>query len=177
VAAARKRSTPIGHHHLHAIDRREVPEEPYRADRSEKHLLPAAIGLSGGLHLGLTVESLNAFAIVRCRPARYGRRTRILRVLELLREVQAAGAVGMRVEEDKTKGSTGLLFFRRDDVPPTSWRSRRKSAIAQALPDRQQFVLIYSPARGRRTSWPSTPVRCCRSWRRSRPTWTCRRST
>jgi hypothetical protein len=35
----------------------------------------------------------------------------------LLREVQVAGVVGLRFEEDKTRGSTGVLFFRRDDVP------------------------------------------------------------
>jgi hypothetical protein len=31
--------------------------------------------------------------------------------------MRAAGAVGMRVEEDNTKGSTAVLFFRRDAVP------------------------------------------------------------
>lgn len=41
-----------------------------------------------------------------------------IRALDLLREVQTAGAFGMRVEEDKVKGSTGVVFFRRDDVPP-----------------------------------------------------------
>ena len=40
-----------------------------------------------------------------------------LRALTLLREIQAAGAFGMRVEEDKSKGSTAVVFFRRDDVP------------------------------------------------------------
>ena len=41
-----------------------------------------------------------------------------VRALALLRDVQSAGAFGMRVEEDKVKGSTGVVFFRRDDVSP-----------------------------------------------------------
>jgi hypothetical protein len=33
------------------------------------------------------------------------------RTLTLLRDVQTAGGFGMRVEEDKVKGSTGVVFF------------------------------------------------------------------
>jgi hypothetical protein len=67
--------------------------------------------------LGLTVESLNG---VRNRSTAAGAMREadadFVRALELLREVQAVGAFGMRVEEDKAKGSTAVLFFRRDDV-------------------------------------------------------------
>lgn len=67
--------------------------------------------------LGLTVESLNG---VRNRSTAGGATREadpeFVRALQLLREVQAAGALGMRVEEDKVKGSTGVVFFRRDDV-------------------------------------------------------------
>ena len=57
--------------------------------------------------LGLTVESLNG---VRNRStgggAVRGADPDFVTALQLMREVQAAGAVGMRVEEDKVKGSS-----------------------------------------------------------------------
>ena len=100
--------------------------------------------------LALTVESLNG---VRNRSMGGGVMREadpdFVRALQLLREVQAAGAVGMRVEEDKAKGSTGVLFFRRDDV--TSGIAEKAAEIRRLLelpPDRQRFNLIYSPARG-----------------------------
>ena len=65
--------------------------------------------------LGLTVESLNG---VRNRSTIGGAvreaDPEFVRALELMREVQVAGAVGMRVEEDKAKNSTAVLFFRRE---------------------------------------------------------------
>ena len=62
--------------------------------------------------LGLTVESLNG---VRNRSTLGGTLREadpdFIRAVELLREVQTAGAIGMRVEEDKVKGQTAVLFF------------------------------------------------------------------
>ena len=59
--------------------------------------------------LGLTVDSLNG---VRNRSTTAGAAREadpdFFRVLELMREVQAAGAFGMRVEDEKTKGSTAV---------------------------------------------------------------------
>ena len=72
-----------------------------------------------------------------------------VRALQLLREIQVAGAVGMREEEDKSKGSTAVLLFRRDDI---SAEVVEKAAEVRRLlklpPDQQRFVLTYSPARG-----------------------------
>jgi hypothetical protein len=63
--------------------------------------------------------------------------------------VQAAGAVGMRVEEDKSKGQTGVLFFRRDDVPDDVAEKTAEIRRLLKLPaDQQRFNLIYSPTRG-----------------------------
>ena len=60
-----------------------------------------------------------------------------------------AGGVGMRVEEDKAKGSTAVLFFQRDDLPA---EMQEKSAEIRRLlrlqADQQKFVLTYSPMRG-----------------------------
>jgi len=100
--------------------------------------------------LGLTVESLNG---VRNRSTAAGAMREadpdFMRALELMREVQAAGGVGMRVEEDKAKGSTAVLFFRRDDLPADivekSAEIRRLLKLSAESP---KFVLAYSPVRG-----------------------------
>jgi hypothetical protein len=100
--------------------------------------------------LGLTVEGLNG---VRNRSVAAGALREadpeFIRALQLLREVQAAGAVGMRVEEDKVKGSTAVLFFRRDDVPADIVEKTAEIRRLLKLPaDQQKFVLTYSPVRG-----------------------------
>src|SRR3954469_4305794 len=76
-------------------------------------------GYAADFVLGLTVESLNG---VRNRST-FGGVVReadpdFLRVLDLLKEVQMVGAFGMRIEEDKVKGSTAVVLFARDDISP-----------------------------------------------------------
>jgi hypothetical protein len=100
--------------------------------------------------LGLTVESLNG---VRNRSTVGGAvreaDPEFIHALKLMREVQAAGAVGMRVEEDKAKSQTAVLFFRRDDVPADI--VDKTSEIRRLLklpPDQQKYALTYSPVRG-----------------------------
>jgi hypothetical protein len=100
--------------------------------------------------LGLTVESLNG---VRNRSAAGGMvreaDPEFVRALQLMRDVQLAGAVGMRVEEDKAKGSTAVLFFRRDDLPADIQEKSAEIRRLLKLPaDQQKFVLAYSPMRG-----------------------------
>lgn len=100
--------------------------------------------------LGLSVESLNG---VRNRWAAAGEvrdaDPDFLRALKLMREVQAAGGVGMRVEEDKAKGSTAVLLFRRDDLPADILEKGAEIRRLLKLPaDQQKFVLLYSPMRG-----------------------------
>jgi hypothetical protein len=107
-------------------------------------------GYAADFILALTVESLNG---VRNRSVTGGAIREadpdFTRALQLMREIQAAGAVGMRVEEDKAKGSTAVLLFRRDDV---SAEIVEKAVEVRRLlglpPDQQRFVLTYSPARG-----------------------------
>jgi len=107
-------------------------------------------GYAADFILGLTVESLNG---VRNRSTSAGA-TRdadpdFLRAIALIRQVQAAGAVGMRVQEDKSKGSTAVLFFRRDDVPQdVAEQSAEVRRLLKLSPDTQQFTLIYSQGRG-----------------------------
>jgi hypothetical protein len=107
-------------------------------------------GYAADFLLALTVESLNG---VRNRSVGGGgiheADPDFVRVLQLLREVQAAGAVGMRVEEDKSKGSTGVLFFRRDDVSAeVAAKAAEVRRLLKLPPDQPRFNLIYSPARG-----------------------------
>jgi hypothetical protein len=100
--------------------------------------------------LGLTVESLNG---VRNRTAAGGMvrdaDPDFLRATQLLREIQVAGALGMRVEEDKEKGSTAVLFFQREDLPADIQAKGAEVRRLLRLPaDQNRFVLLYSPMRG-----------------------------
>jgi hypothetical protein len=100
--------------------------------------------------LGLTVESLNG---VRNRSTIGGTAREadpdFMRALALLRQAQAASAVGMHVEEDKSKGSTTVLFFRHDDLPVGVLEKLAEIRRLLKLPaDQHKIVLTYSPLRG-----------------------------
>jgi hypothetical protein len=107
-------------------------------------------GYAADFILGMAVESLNG---VRNRSTAGGMTREadpeFMGALNLLREVQAAGAFGMRVEEDRVKGSTGVVFFRRDDIAPEiAERGAEIRRLLKMSPDEQKFVLTYSPTRG-----------------------------
>jgi hypothetical protein len=107
-------------------------------------------GYAADFLLGLTVESLNG---VRNRSTAGGATREadpeFVRALQLLREVQAAGALGMRVEEDKAKGSTGVVFFRRDDVAAdTAEKAAEVRQLLKLPADQDKYALTYSPVRG-----------------------------
>jgi hypothetical protein len=107
-------------------------------------------GYSADFILGMAVESLNG---VRNRSTAGGTVREadpdFIRALNLLREVQAAGAFGMRVEEDKAKESTGVVFFRRDDISPDIAQKAVEIRRLLKLPaEPEKFVLTYSPTRG-----------------------------
>jgi len=107
-------------------------------------------GYSADFVLGLAVESING---VRNRSVAGGAVREadpdFIRALDLLREVQAAGAVGMRGEEDKAKSSTGVVFFRRDDGPADiAENSAEIRRLLNLTAEPQKFTLTYSPMRG-----------------------------
>jgi hypothetical protein len=107
-------------------------------------------GYAADFILGLTVESLNG---VRNRSVAAGAMRdadpEFVRALELLRDVQAAGGFGMRVEENKEKGQTAVLFFRRDDLSPEMAQKTAEIRRLLKLPaEQQRLVLTYSPMRG-----------------------------
>lgn len=100
--------------------------------------------------LGLTVESLNG---VRNRSTMGGlvraADPEFVRALQLLREVQTAGGVGMRVEESKDKSSTAVLFFRAVDLPQeTLQKVDEIRRLLRLAPGEQKFALEYSPVQG-----------------------------
>ncbi|MGO4763304.1 hypothetical protein AB4120_12225 [Cupriavidus sp. 2KB_3] len=107
-------------------------------------------GYAADFVLGMTVESLNG---VRNRATAAGMvreaDPEFLRAIELMRDVQAAGAFSMRVEEDKVKGSIGVLLFRREDMPADIVDKVVEIRRLLKLPaTTQKFTLRYSPARG-----------------------------
>ena len=107
-------------------------------------------GYAADFILGLTVEGLNG---VRNRSTAVGAvreaDPEFVRALELLRDVQTAGAVGMRVEEDKAKNATGVMFFRRDDVSADILaKTLEIRRLLKLSTDQQRFTLAYSPVRG-----------------------------
>jgi hypothetical protein len=107
-------------------------------------------GYAADFILGLTVESLNgrrnrstAAGIVREAEPEF------VRVLQLMREVQAAGAVGVRVQENTDKTATTVMFFRRDNLPPDILEKTAEIRQLLKLPEsQQQFRLVYSPSAG-----------------------------
>lgn len=107
-------------------------------------------GYAADFVLALTVESLNG---VRNRSAVAGAvreaDPEFVRALQLLREVQAAGAIGMRVKENKDKSATSVMFFRRDNLPPEILDKAAEIRRLLNLPaSGEQFNLVYSPAAG-----------------------------
>lgn len=107
-------------------------------------------GYAADFILALTVESING---VRNRSTTGGAVREadpdFIRFLQLLREVQTAGALGMRVEEDKEKGKTAVLFFRPDDLPDGIAEKIAEIQRLLKLPaDQKRFVIRYSPVRG-----------------------------
>lgn len=100
--------------------------------------------------LSLTIESINglhnrssAGGSVRAVDPEF------TRVVQLMREVQAAGAIGMRIEDDKARGATAIVFFRQDDIPTEVTAKLAEIRRLLRVPaDAQRLELIYSPARG-----------------------------
>jgi hypothetical protein len=107
-------------------------------------------GFAADFILGLTVESLNG---VRNRSVAGGlvreADPEFVRALQLMREVQAAGAVGMRVEETEAKGQIAVLAFQREDVPADIAEKGAEVRRLLRLPaEAQKIPLVYSPMRG-----------------------------
>jgi hypothetical protein len=107
-------------------------------------------GYAADFVLALTVESLNG---VRNRSTVAGgvreADPEFVRALQLLREVQMSGGFGMRVQENKDKTATSVLFFRRENLPPDILaKAAEIRRLLKLPPGGQEFQLVYSPAAG-----------------------------
>ncbi|HEX5010765.1 MAG TPA: hypothetical protein VFY71_10205 [Planctomycetota bacterium] len=107
-------------------------------------------GYAADFILGLTVDSLNG---VRNRSASGGKVREadadFVKAVQLIREVQLAGAVGMRVKVDKATGDSAVLLIRRDDIPDDVRAKAAEIRRLLGLPaDQQEFKLVYSQGRG-----------------------------
>jgi hypothetical protein len=107
-------------------------------------------GYAADFVLGLTVESLNG---VRNRSTTAGTvrnaDPEFVRALQLMREMQMVGAVGMRVEESKDQAATAVMFFRQDNLPPELLEKSHEIRRLLKLPeDQMKFTLVYSPVAG-----------------------------
>lgn len=100
--------------------------------------------------LGLTVESLNGVrnrwaAGTEARPADAD----FVEALHLIRELQAVGGIGMRVEGEEDRGPLAVVIIRRDDLPADVLeKAVRLRRLLRLAPDQQKFTLAYSPVRG-----------------------------
>ncbi len=107
-------------------------------------------GYAADFLLSMTVESLNG---VRNRSTAAGAAREadpaFLQAIALLREVQAAGAFSMRVDDDRSKGSTAVVLLRREGVPDDIKAKMIEIRRLLNMPlTGQEFTLKYSPARG-----------------------------
>lgn len=67
----------------------------------------------------------------------------------LFREIQAAGAIGMRVEKPKGENEATLLFFRSERLTPETADKIAELKQLLSIPlDRHQLNLVQSPVRG-----------------------------
>jgi hypothetical protein len=139
------------------VDRPTITYVPLTGDRFLRNMVepvsPAAIfrlmqsGYAANFVLSLGVDSLNG---VRNRSFRGGKPypadPEFLRAIELLRQIQEAGAVGLRttVGPDKEKGI--VMVLRKDDVPAEILAHGREVRRLLKLPEQgDRFTLVYSP--------------------------------
>lgn len=70
-------------------------------------------------------------------------------MLSLIREVQDAGAFGMKIDE-ATEGQSALVLFFRDEKATDDilMKLDKIRSLLDVTPDQQQFELVYSPLPG-----------------------------
>jgi hypothetical protein len=107
-------------------------------------------GYAADFILELGVESLNG---LRNRPVSVGSRQQadpeFFRVLALMREIQDAGAVGMRVDQPTNGQPATVIFFRSDRIDPaTQAKIAEVRGMLGLTPGESTFRLVQSPLRG-----------------------------
>ena len=107
-------------------------------------------GFAADFVLELGLDSLNG---LRNRPASLGARheadEEFFRVLALLREIQDAGALGLRVERPENAQAATVLFFRRDRISPDVLaKIAEVRKLLGLTPGDHAFRLVQSPLPG-----------------------------
>jgi hypothetical protein len=108
-------------------------------------------GYAADYFLALTLESLNGLHN-RSTVASFSRKAdpAFIQVLQLLREVQVAGAVHVRAEENPDKTESTVVYFSGDDMPPEILDKIGEIRRLLKLPEGQaEFKLVYSSSAGR----------------------------
>ena len=144
-------------------DRPTITYTPVTGDRFLRGMLepipPASVffllqsGYAADFMLSLTTESLCG---LRNRPAGIGTDRQadpaFLRTIALLRELQASGGFGMRVEPAEKGPAATVLFFRGEDLDPELVAKIQEVKSLLRLPEKSsRFRLVFSPVRGAET--------------------------
>lgn len=100
--------------------------------------------------LRLTVDSFNG---LRNEPVSLGSKRKadpdFFRFLELFREIQDAGVIGMRVEQATNAEPAAVLFFRAEHIEPEVEAKMAEARKLLGLPEgASEFHLVRSPLRG-----------------------------
>ncbi len=102
-------------------------------------------GWSAELILPLTVESLNGLRARRA--AGVDQRTgdpKFYRAIELFREIQKSGAVGMQILSSDARKETTVLFFHRENVSADlKAKMKELDSLLGLSPERQEFQITY----------------------------------
>ena len=140
-------------------DRPTITYVPMTGNRFVRALMtplpPEAVfsALSGGWPadgiLGATVNSMNG--IHNARSSLEGITApdpRFMRVLQLMREIQDSGALGMRVRKEEPQGAASSLLVvrRRDITPETVAKGKELRGLLGLDPDAEEFTLVYGGA-------------------------------
>src|ERR1035438_7800913 len=107
-------------------------------------------GYAADYFLALTLDSLNGLHN-RSADAGFTRQAdpAFIRALQLLREVQVAGALHVRALDNKDASDTTVLYFSGDDLPPEITSDIAEIQRLLKLAEGQaQFKLVYSSSRG-----------------------------
>jgi len=108
-------------------------------------------GYAADFILGLTLESFNGLSN-RSTAAGYLRKAdpEFFRVIKLIRDIQASGAIGVRVEVEKGNEETTVLFFRRENIPDDiQMKIDETERLLGLASGEKRYKLISSPMRGR----------------------------
>ena len=98
----------------------------------------------------MTVESINGLNNRSAAPARMSPGDpEFFRVVELIREVQRSGEIGMRIEVDKAKKETTLLTFHRRDLGTETQSERAEiGRLLRLDPNINEYNISYGISAG-----------------------------